>query len=132
MDTGVYLSKHCDVHAPLYIDQYRPPFSIDDRRDLMHLGCCADPSIDLRPAVVGERLRWRSDFGAGELRVTSAVGGIVSFAHVSGTRLYWGCSGTGLYGDDGALVAVLSQLYHDGGPHRIGNPTGGGEGVQVP
>ncbi len=132
MADGAYVSRHCEAHAPLYVDGVRAAYSCDPSRDLMHLSIAANPAVVMRPAVVGERLRWRSDFGAGDVTVTWTRGAVVSFAHGSGTRLSWGCSGTGLYGDDGALVAVLSDLYHGGDGGRIGRLIGGGEAVQVP
>ena len=85
----------------------------------------------MRAATFGERLRWANDRGAGEVYV-ARVGSVVEFALGDGDRFTWGDSGTGLWGDDGALVGVLTDLYHDGTGGNRGRPTGGGDAVQVP
>ena len=131
MADGVMTAAHCGP-GELSVDWTRAPYSVDaSGRDLAHMAAAADPAVTMRPAATGEVLRWRSDYGAGDVTVTGAGGGLVYFAHRSGSHLTWGCSGTGLYGDDGALVMILTNLYcaSPATPCRF---DGTGYGVQVP
>ena len=133
MSNGLYLSAHCTAAGPLYIDGIMPLFSVDPVRDLMHMGCCANPAVVLRPAVVGEVLYWRNDRAAGEL-IADAIGWQVDDGnnhydysrdeYADGERViltYWrsgsrfapGDSGTGAWGSDGQLVGILVSACTD-------------------
>lgn len=100
-------------------------------RDLAHFAS-GEPGPQTRPAMIGERLTWCNTRASGAVDVTGIDGGIVHFRTPAGERLTWGDSGTGLIGADGRLVAIVSELRHDGTNQRLGTTTGAGEAVQVP
>lgn len=128
---GTYSSRHC---GQLTVDGQRAERSVDPTRDLAHYAAGGDPSIRLRAAVVGETLHWRGERGEGRVTVIFDAAsdpervGEFTFRRLDGSLATFGDSGTGLYGDDGALVGVLSSLWFDDGQR----PTGMGKAVQVP
>lgn len=133
MGLGHYSAAHCGQRFGTLIvaKTHRAPWSMDaSSRDLAHYAT-GSVTVTMRAAAYGERLRWSNDRNAGTVYVVR-VGPVIEFALGEGGRFTWGDSGSGLWGDDGALVGILTDLYHDGAQGRYGNPTGGGEAVQVP
>lgn len=127
-DGGAYSARHCE--GPRLLDGQTAPYSADPTRDLLHFAAMPAAGVGLRPAVVGERLTWRNDRAGGTVTVlrTGEAGGLFAFFYADGDMANFGESGSGLYGDDGALVGVLSLL----GCLPDHTVTGAGWAVQVP
>lgn len=135
---GTYSARHC--YGRRTVNGTPAAYSVDPHRDLRHYTANAAPGVELRPAVGGETLTWSNDRGAGavEVRALGQPGGMFTFQVQpgAGATPTFGESGTGLYGDDGALVGVLVELHFDEKPGPQGTPVqipnGVGWAVQVP
>ncbi len=130
MANGAYGVAHC-VRAVgrLLPDGIPAAYSLDaGGRDLSHFVALADPTVRLRDAVDGEPLYWQNSRAAGSVtvlahgwqvpdgpntydysRVPCAGERVILTLWRGGSRFMPGDSGTGVWGEDGALIGVLSS-----------------------
>lgn len=129
MANGAYGVAHC-IHAVgrLFPDGIPAAYSVDPVRDLSHFAALADPGVRLRDAVDGEVLHWQNSRAFGSVMVTAhgwqiADGhGFYDYSRVpcagerviltawrDGSRFMPGDSGSGAWGEDGALIGVLAS-----------------------
>lgn len=131
MPDGAYSAAHCvHVNGRLWLGGRAPDYSVDaGGRDLMHLAAAGDPSVRLRAPVEYETVRWQNDRGAGRGVVVQVSARAFEFVRTSGDVLNRDDSGTGLHGDDGALVGIVAEL-----DFRLPDyaPLGTGAAVRVP
>ena len=132
---GTYLASHClpvdpGVGWTVYVGFSRvTQWSLDPTRDLAHVRVGEDASVRIRPPRQGETATsaGRRMVEHGRVDVTVVGRGPANLrawcAEPPGLKL--GTSGSGVYGEDGALIGVLVAGGFSGGV-PVGDPSCGG------